>query len=597
MQHQRRLECHKREPCSSNFTSYTHTVGGSFKVSTGGYIDFGSGSGSGTATINLSGNLSQSGSGYLQTSGLVPNGIINFAGTSQTAQLLDGEYVNYNINSGSTVTLAGNFIYGGSSGYSGDFTVNAGGTLDCGTYLLKSEALGGTDANSFTLSSGASLITANTAGISTTAGTGSIQMLTMTFSSGANYSYDGTAPQVTGVFPTTPTTSTVNNLTINNAAGVTLSQAEAVNGVLTLTSGLLTTTSTNLITVNNAATVTGASSSSFVNGPITKVGKQAFIFPVGVSGTGYVPIAISAPASTTDAFFAQYVLSGGSALGSVTASGLNHVSSCDYWTLNRTAGSSSVNVTGYWNSNSPCGTSYVTDLTSVALAHFNGTSWNAYGNSSVSGTAASGSVTWNGVSTFSPFALASTNTANPLPIVLTGFNARWQGNTGVALSWETQQESNSNHFAVQRCSDGVSWQTIGIVDAAGSSSTLCSYAYLDNAPEPALGYYRLQLVDNDGSMSYSEVKLVSRSAGSVIRVFPNPAADRIGISFGSAGLPGIVAVRLLDIQGKVLAQKKLVDPAGQTISLPVSGYAPGSYIVQLLSTEGVLQTEMVVIKR
>jgi len=582
---------------NANNTSYTHTVTGSFNVTTGGNVDFGSGNGSGTATVNLSGNLSQTGSGYIQTSGSVPNGIINFAGTAQTAQMADGEYINYNINSGSTLTLAANFTYGGATGYSSDFTVNSGGTLDCGTYLLIYENLGGTPATSFTLSSGASLITANTAGISTTAGTGSIQVVTTTFSSGANYTYDGTAAQVTGVFPTSPTASTLNNLTINNAAGVTLSQAESVAGVLTLTSGLLTTTSTNLITVNNAATVTGASNTSFVNGPITKLGKQAFTFPVGVAGTGYVPIAISAPASTTDAFFAQYVRSGASALGSVSAAGLNHVSGCDYWTLNHTAGASSVNVTGYWNANSPCGNAYVNDLTSVALAHFNGTSWNAYGNSSVSGTTASGSVTWTSVSTFSPFALGSTNSANPLPIILAGFNAKWQDNATVALSWETQQESNSNHFAVQRCSDGVSWQTIGMVQAAGSSPTLRSYAYLDKEPQPALDYYRLQLVDNDGSMTYSEVKLVSRSTGNTIHVFPNPASDRIEISFGSAGLPGIVGIRLLDLQGRSLIQKKLVDPAGQTISLSVSGYSPGSYIVQLFTAAGVQQSKVIEIKR
>jgi hypothetical protein len=61
-------------------------------------------------------------------------------------------------------------------------------------------------------------------------------------------------------------------------------------------------------------------------------------------------------------------------------SGLDHVSSCDYWTLNHTAGSSAVNVTGYWNANSPCGGTYVNDLATIAVAHFNGTSWNAWGN-------------------------------------------------------------------------------------------------------------------------------------------------------------------------------------------------------------------------
>jgi hypothetical protein len=95
---------------------------------------------------------------------------------------------------------------------------------------------------------------------------------------------------------------TMNKLTIDNSAGVTLSQADSISGVLTLTDGLLTTTTTNLITLNNSATVTGASNASFVNGPIKKTGNQAFIFPVGVSGTeiGYSEeVMVCAPRATS----------------------------------------------------------------------------------------------------------------------------------------------------------------------------------------------------------------------------------------------------------------------------------------------------------
>ena len=167
----------------------------------------------------------------------------------------------------------------------------------------------------------------------------------------------------------------------------------------------------------------------------------------------------------------------------------------------------------------------------------------------------------------------------------------------MALSWETQQESNSNHFDIQRSSDGRSWQTIGMLDAAGSSTTRRSYAYMDKDPQPTLNYYRLQLVDNDGSMKVSEIKLVTLSSGSTIRVFPNPASDHIDVSLGTAVPSGVIAIRLIDAQGRLLMQRKAVDAAGQTISLPVAGYSPGSYIIQLLSSGGIRLTNVVVIKR
>ena len=586
---------------NSNNNSYTYNVG-SFTVNTPGYVDFGSGNGTGTSTMNLSGNLIQT-NGYIYTSGNTPNGIINFSGTNQNAQQSASYYMTYVILSGSIVTLTGNFTSNGQDGiYAGVFTVNSGGTLNCGTYDLLTQ----TDANAtaFTLSGGGTLMTGNTAGIASSGTTGSIQIAS-TFSSAANYTYNGTAAQGTGIFTTTPTANTVNNLTINNASGVTLSQPEAVAGALTLTDGLLNTSLLTMVTVNNGGTTSGASNSSFVNGPITKIGNQAFTFPVGASGTGYVPIGISAPSTTTDAFLAQYNRSSAILLGLVTAIGLDHVSGCDYWTLNHTAGSSSVNVTGYWNANSPCGGTYVNNLATIAVAHFNGTNWNAWGNNGgVTGSTASGSVTWNSVSTFSPFALSSTTISDPLPLTLVDFNAQWQTGGTVGLTWEVQDGLNTNHFDIQRSADGVNWETIGTLDASGSSALATNYSYTDAAPLPARDYYRLQLVDNAGYNTFSAVKVVSQSTGTGIAIFPNPATDRINISLGASGqagsagasgVSGPVSIRLMNVTGQILLQESVAQPAGQTITLPVAGYPAGSYLVQVLAAGEVKQSSIVLI--
>jgi Secretion system C-terminal sorting domain len=601
---------------NSNNNSYTYTVG-SFIVTTPDWVDFGSGNGTGTTTMNLSGNLSQTGSsGYIWTSGNTPNGIINFAGTSQNVQQALGYYMNYVVLSGSVVTFTGNFTFDGQDGsYAGIFTVNPDGTLNCGTYLLQTTT--DNNATAFTLSSGGNLMTANTGGIASSGATGSIRIANPTFSSGANYTYIGTAAQSTGVFTTTPTAGTVNNLTINNTstAGVTLSQAESVAGVLTLTDGLLNTTTTKMITVNNGGSTTGASNSSFVNGPITKVGEQAFTFPVGAAGTGYVPIGISAPSTTTDAFLAQYNRSSAAVLGLISAVGLNHVSKCDYWTLNHTAGSSAVNVTGYWNANSPCGSTYVNDLATIALAHFNGASWNAWGNDVISGSTTSGSVTWNNVSNFSPFSLSSTSLFDPLPVTLVDFNAAWQAGGTVGVTWEVQEGLNINHFDIQRSAEGVNWQTIGTLDASGSSAMATDYSYTDAAPLPGQDYYRLQLVDDNGNDTYSTVRVVSQSSGSGITIFPNPATDHINISFGVGGVPGSfgasgalgslgtggaqgsVSVRLMNVTGQVLLQESVTNPVGETITLSVSAYPSGSYLVQVLAAGEIKKSGIVQIIR
>ncbi|HEY6161039.1 MAG TPA: hypothetical protein VI112_07445, partial [Bacteroidia bacterium] len=89
------------------------------------------------------------------------------------------------------------------------------------------------------------------------------------------------------------------DLTINKSAnGLTLNRAITVDNALTFTSGILYSTLTNLPTINSNGSVTGASNSSFVDGPIRYAGNSAFTFPVG-KGADYQPLGISASAGST----------------------------------------------------------------------------------------------------------------------------------------------------------------------------------------------------------------------------------------------------------------------------------------------------------
>jgi hypothetical protein len=81
---------------------------------------------------------------------------------------------------------------------------------------------------------------------------------------------------------------------------------------------------------------------------------------------------------------------------------------------------------------------------------------------------------------------------------------------------------------VERSPDGVAWQELGRVAAAGSSSTARSYGYLDAAaPAGTLVYYRLHQVDLDGTAAYSPVRAVTLGAGG-LALYPNPAPPRRG---------------------------------------------------------------------
>ncbi len=329
----------------NNANNYTLTILGDY-TQTGGKFDFNRGT-KGNSYVYVGGNLSNSaGTASITTSGSgAPNGVFIFNGSNiQTLNIpttTAAQWVMYTINSGSSLKLLSNLtLYGSNSNtYYGQMTVN--GTLDFGVYTIL-DGNNSAGATVFALNSGATLITANTAGINGSLPSAST---TKTLNSGANYIYNGTAAQVTGALLTA-----ANNLTINNAAGVILTNATSVSGVLTLSNGTLSTTASNLISVNNSSTasVVGGGSNTFINGPLawslpaTTTG-STYNFPVG-SGTTYLPFAISSPTTAATATVQAFVgASGGTA--NVNTASLSAKSNTEYWRLTPSSfGTSSISL-------------------------------------------------------------------------------------------------------------------------------------------------------------------------------------------------------------------------------------------------------------
>ena len=189
--------------------------------------------------MNLGGNLTNSvaTTDSITTSGSgAPNGQIVFNGSStqninytiSTASI----WTTYTINAGSSVKFASNITLNGDSSdpkFFSDFNVN--GIIDFGNFILSESS---TNGSHFSLNSGAGLLTANVDGITTSGATGSIQVTnTRTFSTVANYTYNGSSAQVTGNgLPVT-----VSNLTINNSVGLTLGQATTITNNFSIASG------------------------------------------------------------------------------------------------------------------------------------------------------------------------------------------------------------------------------------------------------------------------------------------------------------------------------------------------------------------------
>lgn len=138
------------------------------------------------------------------------------------------------------------------------------------------------------------------------------------------------------------------------------------------------------------------------------------------------------------------------------------------------------------------------------------------------------------------------NCLTALPVGLIGFSAQ-NSEQNTTLFWETESEENSAYFMVERSEGDVNFNAIGTVAASGNSDQKQSYRFTDLHPLPDVSYYRLKMVDLNGSIRYSSIVSNKRTDHSV-QIIPNPSNG----NFRVTGLSGTNKMELCDLHGKVL---------------------------------------------
>lgn len=203
--------------------------------------------------------------------------------------------------------------------------------------------------------------------------------------------------------------------------------------------------------------------------------------------------------------------------------------------------------------------------------------------------------------TVNGLASAASVRANPqfqsgtLPVKLTEFSATGKG-SGVTLSWKTDLEVNSSHFEVERSAEGKTWNTIASIQAAGNVNVQQSYTYIDAAPLDGDNFYRLKIVDIDGQFEYSPIKSVNiKSVALNVVASPNPVSSLLNIAVNQPGREPY-RLRLINRAGQVVFDQKYA-AANNRIQLNVSGYADGSYFLEITNHKGLRQINKVMIVR
>ena len=165
-----------------------------------------------------------------------------------------------------------------------------------------------------------------------------------------------------------------------------------------------------------------------------------------------------------------------------------------------------------------------------------------------------------------------------LPVNLLDFTAHKKDHS-VLLEWRTESEWNTLKFEVERSADGRNFVLLGEVNASGNSSVVVDYNFTDGQPL-AVNLYRLKIIDQDGSYSYSKTLVVRFNDNSSLKAFPNPVVNDLTVQ---VKLPaGNARIQVLDVTGR-LVKEQAVRSSGNTVSVLInmSGLKPGAYFIRV----------------
>lgn len=390
---------------------------------------------------------------------------------------------------------------------------------------------------------------------------------------GSTVSYNGKRQTVSGL--------PYNHLIINQDSATTASVSTlspaSVEGTLTLQKGRLTTTlTTRKLTLGPNAAVVRLSDTAFINGPVYKqtastnivtipLGKETSSTGIGVGRQLVLQPQTALPKTYLLEFFNAKALKRATPLAP-----LGFVDSV-FFVVGLSAGTDSSAKLGFEYQ-------FPVDVNPslITTAYFDVTdsTWKtpaANGVLSAGATGTTGIVTASDYfNTFGRFAVGIN--IDPLPAVLTSFTAAASNDGTVALKWLVATQTNVSAYVIEKSTNGVVFQPIGSVAA---TSTL-SYAYTDAAVAKVV-YYRIKIVDKDGSVAYSSIKIVAGAAQKTLLAYPNPATNQLAIAHTKATDKASLAIYQ---SNGVLVKQLLIQQGTTQTTLNVAGWSKGNYTVK-----------------
>lgn len=171
-------------------------------------------------------------------------------------------------------------------------------------------------------------------------------------------------------------------------------------------------------------------------------------------------------------------------------------------------------------------------------------------------------------------------TITTLPVKLTSFTVTLHDNK-TKLQWQTASETNTKHYEVEYSNDGLQFELVGVINASGNSSTSRNYNTTHNINQNTLHFYRLKIVDIDGSFTYSNIEKLRTTVNATVNISPTFFHETINISV-TASKTELGTLVVQNSLGQTIIRKQLQLIGGsQNIPVQMPNTSKGIYYASI----------------
>jgi hypothetical protein len=167
-----------------------------------------------------------------------------------------------------------------------------------------------------------------------------------------------------------------------------------------------------------------------------------------------------------------------------------------------------------------------------------------------------------------------------LPIKFINFSIKAKP-TSNELQWAVENANKLDYFEIERSEDAVTYATVSKLQTNNTNW----YTYIDILNSFSKTFYRIKAVSIDGSIKYSEVRMISKQKNEEILIYPNPVVSMLEVQMPVSHQYSQYEV--INTVGKSVLKNK-ISTSASNFDIQLSNLPSGMYTLKLISKEKLL---------